>query len=373
MVGQWDAVAEGRPKLSKSVRRAAFVPFEGEVDIAALHLRLWRAAAPANDAAQRRTDLAGKSYLSNRRPGSSPTVLFDSVHYASQLPWFVRENTDPLDHYLRTGWSLGLSPHAAFDVDHLAELLRLKVWTQPPLLVYFELQNEVSAHPLFDVDVYARHADIESIPFARLFECFIDWSDKARAPFSRLFSVAYYAKSEPVARFGTINPLIHYLTMDPLHRRDANPMLQSRWYDGHYPAKPGQPADPLIRFARIGLKEGHLPNPFSRQQLKVLEADAGVAAELLMQYVDVSGFDFYPDRTTSSHSILGIYDSSPEPDVCAAGLVSSSADDARLSLTRPAGLTATDLAAVTPVETQRSKAIAAPSVRSLESRTVPST
>src|ERR1700733_10378225 len=127
-----------------------------DIDVSLLHLRLWRAAAPEANAASRQTEDAGREYLRTRRPGDSPTVLFDCNYYANQLPVFVRNTIDPLEHYLRAGWALGLSPHVAFDSAFLAEQLGITEWTEPPLITYFETPIEVSPHALFSVDVYGR-------------------------------------------------------------------------------------------------------------------------------------------------------------------------------------------------------------------------
>ncbi len=231
--------------------------------------------------------------------GAAQTVLFDGSFYASQLPWFARDSVDPLEHYLTTGWRLGLTPHIAFDSAHVASQMGIPSWSEPPLLAYFEHDEEVSAHPLFDVNIYARYVDIAALPFSRLFEAFLDWSPAARAPFSRLFGTAFYGRWELVARLGTINPLLHYLTTDLVRRSDPNPMFHGRWYDLHHPATPGLPADPLIRYAVIGLKEGHLPNPFARDELRLLGDDTPVPSEMLQAYVDISEVDFVPTPRSS--------------------------------------------------------------------------
>ena len=270
------------------------MPFDGEINTQDLHLRLWRAASPRSDSQRRSTAEAGQKYLTARGCEQSPTVLFDAAHYLRQLPWFVRDCADPLDHYLRTGWALGLSPHLAFDTAYLGAALGIRAWTEPPLLAYFEHNEEVSPHPLFDLGVYARHIDTDRLPCARLFEVFIGCWRGAHAPFSRLFSIGFYSKFEPVVLSENVNPLMHYLTTEKERRRDPNPMLHNEWYDLRYPARPGQPADPLIRFARFGLKEGHLPNPFAARQMKLHDACVPVPRDLLLEYVDISG----TNRTT---------------------------------------------------------------------------
>lgn len=285
------APAATRPKQAKTLAGRPVEPFEPDFDATDLHIRLWRAAAPVGTPASKLTDEEGRKYLTMRRLDQAPTVLFDSAHYLNQLPWFVRATTDPLDHYLRVGWSMGLSPHLAFDTAYLGEMLGIETWTLPPLLVYFEHAAEVSPHPLFDVDVYGKYISLNERSYARLFEVFVGSWATARAPFSRLFSLPFYGKFELVARYGNNNPLLHYLMTDVERRRDPNPMLHNKWYDARYPAKIGQAADPLIRFAKIGLAEGHLPNPFAAHELKVHDANARIPRELLLQYLDVSEFD----------------------------------------------------------------------------------
>lgn len=260
-------------------------------DVQALLLRLWRATAPEEEREARRSETAAKHYLETRQPRSIPTKLFDPVHYAKQLPWFVREEVDPLVHYLGTGWAIGLSPHVAFDSAHLARQLGIRTWAEPPLLAFFEYASEVSAHPLFDVEIYGRYSKLSGREYARLFELFVDSWETARAPFSTLFSACFYGKFEPAALNGNTNPLLHYLMAEPVRRRDANPMFHNCWYDVNYPAGRGEPADPLLRFAATGLDEGHLPNPFAARELRLSNSGARVPRALLARYVDVSVLD----------------------------------------------------------------------------------
>ncbi|HEY5238570.1 MAG TPA: hypothetical protein VIJ62_09340, partial [Rhizomicrobium sp.] len=144
-------------------------------------------------------------------------------------------------------------------------------------------------------------------PTARLFEVFVGSWATARAPFSKLFSLPFYGKFELVARYGNNNPLLHYLMMDIDRRRDPNPMLHNKWYDARYPAKTGQAIDPLIRFAKLGLAEGHLPNPFAAQELKVHDQNARIPRELLEQYLDVSEFDRRWYEAGATFGVLGRY------------------------------------------------------------------
>lgn len=255
-----------------------------EVD--ALHLRLWRAASPAAEKPRRLKDQAAREYLRSRENGESPTPLFDPAYYRNQVPAFARESLDPLDHYLRVGWSIGFSPHRAFESDFVAEQLGIANWKEPPLLAFFESAVEVSPHPLFDVALYGAGVRLDGSAYARLFEMFVEAWDCASAPFSRLFSLSYYERAEPVVRLGRMNPLIHYLSTEPSRRHDANPMIHNRWYDERYPAKPGQPTDPLVRFARVGLKQGHLPNPFAASEMKLVNPDNSVPGHMLVDYVD---------------------------------------------------------------------------------------
>ena len=322
--------ADARLKPAKTLGGRPVEPFEADFDTTDLHIRLWQATAPAG--APKRTAQAGTKYLTSRRPDQAPTVLFDSAHYLNQLPWFVRGTTDALDHYLRVGWSMGLSPHLTFDTAYLGEALGIETWTLPPLLAYFEHAAEVSPHPLFDVDVYRKYISLKDRPTARLFEVFVGSWATARAPFSKLFSLPFYGKFELVARYGNNNPLLHYLMMDIDRRRDPNPMLHNKWYDARYPAKTGQAIDPLIRFAKLGLAEGHLPNPFAAQELKVHDQNARIPSELLEQYLDVSEFDRRWYEAGATFGVLSRY-RAPSGDglAIASGEIGISADVAQIA------------------------------------------
>lgn len=266
-------------------------PAAAGLNVEDLLVRLWRATAPDDQLDQRRSEKAARLYLESGPNRLSPTALFDSEYYASQLPWFVREETNLLEHYFKVGWTIGLSPHIAFDSAHLARQLGIQSWTEPPLLVFFEHELELSAHPLFDVDIYRRYIDLSGSGCARLFELFVGSWDSARAPFSSLFSLYFYGKFEPIVRDGNVNPLLHYLSTDPARRRDPNPMVHNRWYDLNYPAGRGQSSDPLIRFASCGIEDGHLPNPFAARELRLRDAGTKIPREMLAKYIEVSSVD----------------------------------------------------------------------------------
>ena len=306
------ASAGVKPQEDKDAPERPVYPLASDAEIASLLLRLWRAVSPEPELLLRRSDAAGNRYLATRTRGSAPTVLFDPSFYVAQLPNFLRHTVDPLLHYLQAGWSLGLSPHPAFDNAFVAEQLGITSWTTPPLLVYFETADEISPHPLFDVDVYARHVRIDSTRYARLFEMFLDSWPSARAPFSHLFSIRYYERLEPAVRFGKLNPLLHYLSAEIARRRDANPMIHNRWYDTTYPAKPGQPKDPLIRFARMGLREGHLPNPFAPKELRLEESDSYVPPDVILQYIDARSSDELLFQSTIDQSAPKIPTANPQ-------------------------------------------------------------
>jgi len=262
-------------------------------DLAELRMRLWLAC----DRAAEIPEEEGGPFQA-RSGEAPPTLLFDSKFYVGQLPWFLRGKVDAVDHYLSEGWAVGLSPHPAFDSDHVAAQLGVQEWTEPPLLGFLEHKGNISAHPLFDVEIYTRHVPLRGGSYTKSFETFLEWSQGARAPFSRFFALDWYNTWEPVTRSGRMNPLLHYLTTQPVRRRDPNPMMHNIWYDLQYPAKSSQPADPLIRFVKIGLREGHLPNPFAARQLKLAGPDSIAPYDALLRYVDVSDTDRRPGLIT---------------------------------------------------------------------------
>lgn len=262
-------------------------------DLDELRMRFWLACDRATEIPE-----GDAGPIRAQGDDASPTLLFDSKFYLGQLPWFLRGKVDAINHYLSEGWTMRLSPHPAFDSDHVAAQLGVREWTEPPLLGFLEHKGNVSAHPLFDVEIYTRHVPLDCKRFAKSFEAFLEWSPGARAPFSRFFSLDWYSTWEPVTRSGRMNPLLHYLTTQPARRRDPNPMVHNVWYDLQYPAKAGQAADPLIRFVKVGLREGHLPNPFAARQLKLVGSDSVAPYDVVQRYVDVSDTDRRPGVIT---------------------------------------------------------------------------
>jgi hypothetical protein len=220
----------------------------------------------------------------------SPTPLFDRIYYRQHLPWFTRDSVDPLVHYFEQGWLYNTPFHPAIDPVFLMHQLEAPELTQPLLLTYLEAEGEVDVHPLFNTAVYGSYVRKEDFGRRRLFEVFVgDWSD-AVAPFSKLFSLSFYADDERLVRLGQLNPLIHYLSTPRERQTDPNPMFHNLWYDTQYPrVDDSEHLDPLLRYAAFGLKRLDMPNPYAASELKT---NTGmVTVQMLFEYVRIDECD----------------------------------------------------------------------------------
>ena len=115
---------------------------------------------------------------------------------------------DPLSHYLREGWVMGLSPHPVFDpawyVRQTGDLGPV-----PPLVHYLDegWKAGVSPHPLFDVEWYlGDNPEVATANLEPLTHFLAVGGEEGRSP-GPWFDTAHYVAERGDAGFGRLGPI----------------------------------------------------------------------------------------------------------------------------------------------------------------------
>ncbi len=155
------------------------------------------------------------------------TDFVDAVHYRSQ----AGGADDPVAHYARIGWRIGLSPNPRFEADFLAPHYRAAGLFEPPALIWLGLTAA-------GVRLPSRRTEAEPIA--------------AMIAGTGLFEPEAY----PVGLPDGIDPVLHYVVIgealgwrvsswfDPVHYLDANPDVRA------------EGTSPLLHFGLFGMREG---------------------------------------------------------------------------------------------------------------------
>lgn len=209
-LGEALAASQGRLAEEVTARRAL-----AEALRAALIARAAAAAQARMFASLLRTRGLGPwKTLAVRRPrrGFDPGPLFDLGHYLVQGAG-PDAGEDPIAHYLRIGWTLGLSPHPLFEPAWYAAQATIE---GPPLVHYLTTgwRQGLSPHPLVDP--------------------------------------AWCLERSPDLAQAGVEPLTHYLTHGAAEGRDPGPWFAT----GRYVAQRGEglPAgrNPLVDYLQGG-------------------------------------------------------------------------------------------------------------------------
>jgi len=212
------------------------------------------------------------------------TPLFDVEYYAHQVSW----QTPPINfvlHYCGNWPAADLRPHVIFDNAYLLAQTGISRFVRPPLLHLLEAGDpKLSPHPLFDPRYYAEAVGEDFLAGDLPIIAFVErWAAKP-APFSPFFSTDFYGLHEPAVRFGSLNPLIHFLSTPQDRRRDPNPMLHRSWYRALVEDELGD-AEPLAHYVVHGLARGLMPNPFASGELRASSLGLPALIEALRRYI----------------------------------------------------------------------------------------
>lgn len=178
--------------------------------------------------------------------------LFDAEWYKLAYPYVVRDQLDPLGHFLQHGRKHRLSPSRGFDTGrYLDQHAGARVSRLNPLVHYLK---------------YGRARGLEIHPAPP--------SEADRVIASGLFDAAWYLKQYPDVAAASYPPLLHYMVHGALEGRSPGPGFNAEWYLTRYPDIAG--LNPLIHFIDHGREEGRIPTQPARALEVARETLAGV-------------------------------------------------------------------------------------------------
>jgi GT2 family glycosyltransferase/glycosyltransferase involved in cell wall biosynthesis len=153
-------------------------------------------------------------------------------------------DSDPLDHYLRTGWRLGFDPSADFSTnDYLDANSHARAAKVSPLYHHVATRSMCAEAPRapgganiaaviapeFDADFYLRaNPDVAAQKLDPLVHYVEHGWREGRDP-SAVFWTSFYLSSNPDVRAAGANPLQHYVTRGRSEGRKPNPVGASPW------------------------------------------------------------------------------------------------------------------------------------------------
>ena len=161
--------------------------------------------------------------------------LFDADWYRLAYPYIVRDNIDPLTHFLRSGKQYGLSPSRAFDAAR-----------------YLEEHEEARRSHLNPLLHYLKHGQARGLAIHEA-----PPSNADRILESGFFDGEWYLRRYPDVAVAGYPALLHYMVHGAAEGRSPGPDFDARWYLARYPDIAG--IDPLLHFLEHGRLEGRSP------------------------------------------------------------------------------------------------------------------
>jgi hypothetical protein len=228
----------------------------------------------------------------------SPMPFFDCDFFLAQLrkSRLPVPRTHPYLAYCDTEALWRIAPHPVFDPVHYGDqCYRSGIGTGGPLAVHLSQHGQqrlVSCHPLLDLALYAKNANIppERRPGDHLLTAW--WSEKAE--FSSFFFAKFYV-ANVTGMLGDVAswkgdspgmpelcPLEHYLRTPVKNRIEANPFFDNPFYTTAYADVRLAELDPLTHFVCFGAREGRftsmidrkVPTDLPRRELERVQLEA---------------------------------------------------------------------------------------------------
>jgi hypothetical protein len=256
--------------------------------------------------------------------------LFDPAYYGTRYPDIDLRTTDPLAHYLETGWLEGRSPNSIFDTAWYRETYP-HIGDEPPLLHYLRVgwREGCDPNPLFFTTFYLdRYRHLIPAGENPLSHYLHHWR-QGLAP-NPLFDGAWYLRRHPeLLRTGT-NPLADFIHGENRRLQSTHPLFDMDYYLAANPFVREDWLFPVLHFLRhggeppeFGSEPCYRPNPYldldfyRREYLDhrgtALEAfqhyaTEGVARDLRPDplfdpryYRETYGADFAPQESPLAH------------------------------------------------------------------------
>ena len=233
----------------------------------------------------------------SRRPVLS--AYFDRVFYWASNPEVQRSGSDPLMHFITTGFQELRSPHPLVDLAYIVGEDGHVLGTPPDLaalqdLLEFDLANP---SPYFDAAFYARELG-SFAPSRGLLRHFLSVGLDAGHRPNAYLDPAWYAASRLDVPADPYGALRHFIVLGDLDGQAPGPEFDGKQYRARYPdvAQAGIP--PLLHYLRNGCHEGRqavceraLPvgEQAPRSLLPVGQPSAFAPADVRREYLRMRG------------------------------------------------------------------------------------
>ncbi|MBY6242757.1 glycosyltransferase [Methylosinus sp. Sm6] len=204
-------------------------------------------------------------------------------------------HAEPLDHYLRIGWSLGFDPSADFSTSgYLEANAHARAAKVSPLYHHVATRSMASGAPTRAAAPLARREEV----VARI-------ADE--------FDAAFYLRANPDVDPADFDPLDHYVDHGWREGRDPNAAFWTSFYLSGNPDVRASGENPLYHFIVRGRGEGRKPNPIgpapwprpkapSAREWDVAAAAMTVADAIVDVVIPV--YRGYDDTLASIHAVL---------------------------------------------------------------------
>jgi glycosyltransferase involved in cell wall biosynthesis len=195
-------------------------------------------------------------YLQHSGEGLNPHPLFNCAHYLKQINGKIKKQT-PLEHFLDTGWKMGLSPTPFFNFDFYYKAFPdvKEAGTNP--MVHYLMHGEIEGrlpYGKFNIQLHQKPRDLNH------------WNPLSIFLRSRL-SFFVMSKHEQLDFQNIAIAPIHEVFSEPTNNTDETSALKANYYrlfDGEYYSEvnPKAKGHPLNHYRETGYKSGLFPNLF---------------------------------------------------------------------------------------------------------------
>ncbi|MEP3656158.1 MAG: glycosyltransferase [Litorimonas sp.] len=196
--------------------------------------------------------------------------LFDDAYYLTQIAELnLSEPENPLKHYLRKGFLLGLNPHPLFDTNWYQKSNPDIAESGVNPLIHFVRHGDKEGrdpHPLFNTYWFRTNAANSQDQKTPAITQFLSLSANDLTTPHAAFSVEHYYGTYPDVKKANVNALLHYMKHGHNEARNPNGNFQEGWYKNKYANLIPDGMSALEYHLRRGAKKGHLTHPLENRE-----------------------------------------------------------------------------------------------------------
>ena len=242
--------------------------------------------------------------LSNEAVSIQAKVIethFDAAFYREI--YGLRDEADPLRHYLTQGWLMGYEPTMTFSSEeHVKRHPHIARMGLPP---FYHL---ISTQTLCGTDFSHEPApDYSNTDLSYASRGVVLWV------LSREFDHDYYMSTHHDVREAGANPLEHYVDFGWREGRNPRPSFWTKHYVDRYMDSQNTDVNPFFHYLIIGRREGLLPNPFGYREWPKVTAPAAADWAAVSSALDLDAaevavilpvYNGYDETLRAIHAVL---------------------------------------------------------------------